>query len=56
VFAEQEFFRQRRALIGEVRLISDQRDGELVAAAAECDCGLKTGLPGTNDHQAGVGI
>lgn len=50
LLVEQESFRKRRALVGEMRLIADQGDRFLVTAGAKRGGGLKTRLPGADDH------
>ncbi len=47
--ALQERLRERRALIGEIRLVGDERDGALKTVFAKTGGGLHAGVAGSDD-------
>ena len=50
--AEQHGFRQRRPLIGRMRLAADQRDGAVIVLGAQRLGDLQAGLAGADDHDS----
>src|SRR2546427_77022 len=52
LLVEDESFRERRPLVGEMRLVADERDRFLVAFGAQRRRGFEARLAGADDHAA----
>ena len=52
LFPSEESFRERRALIGDVRFFSDERNRAVVTTRSEREGELKAGLPGAGYYDS----
>ncbi len=52
LFAKQKAFRQRRTLIGDMRLVANERDRFLVSLGTQGRGDLEAALPSANDDDA----